>query len=125
MKSLSQKTKSPAKKPAMRFYKGNSYICEKISFKTRKQAFEGIWEGGDDTNLRPYKCDRCECWHLTHKKERSLWEDKFANMALKPNEIRYWLHLDPQRKGSLRIKTNLMIPVHLGNTSFGLNQFSN
>jgi hypothetical protein len=118
MKSKTQK----AKKPAMRFYKGNSYTCEKISFKTRKEAFEGIWEGGDDASLRPYKCDRCESWHLTHKKERSLWEDIFANMALKPNDIRYWLNLDSQRKGSLRIKTNLMVPAHIGNTSFGLYQ---
>jgi hypothetical protein len=121
MKSKSQKAKLPAKKPAMRFYKGNKYSCEKMSFKTRKEAFEGIWVGGDDTNLRPYKCDRCECWHLTHKKERSLWEDKFANMALKPNEIRYWVKLDSQRKDSLRIKTNLMIPYNtLGNTQMGL-----
>lgn len=115
---MSQKAKLPAKKPAMQFYKGNSYTCEKLSFKTRKAAFEGIREGGDDENLRPYKCERCESWHLTHKKVRSLWKDKFANLGLKPNEIRYWLNMETHKKGSLRIKTNLMIPQQLGNNPF-------
>lgn len=118
MKTLEKKQKLPAKKPAMRFYKGNSYTCEKMSFKTRKEAFEGIWVGGDDSNLRPYKCDQCEFWHLTHKKERSLWEDKLAKMALKPNEINYWLNLEIHRKGSLRIKTNLLA-LPIGTFQFG------
>jgi hypothetical protein len=109
MKSKSQKAKLPTKKPAMRFYKGNRYTCEKMSFKTRKEAFEGIWEGGNDTNLRPYKCDRCECWHLTHKKERSLWEDKKANMTLKPNEIRYWLSAKHLITSPNKVRSNLFI----------------
>ena len=89
-----------------------------MGFKTRKEAFEGIWQGGSEATLRPYKCNRCECWHLTHKKERSLWEDKSANKALKPNEISYWLNLNLQAKGSLRIKTNLLA-IPMGTFNYG------
>ena len=104
---MSQKVKLPVKKTVMRFYKGNLYTCEKISFKTRKEAFEGIREGDDDLFLRPYKCDRCECWHLTHKKSRSLWSDNYSNKGLNPNKIRYWIKWVNSNKGSLLIKTNL------------------
>jgi predicted cytidylate kinase len=46
--------------------------CEKICFYSRKFAYEGIKYSDDIKYLRPYKCNLCEFWHLTHKKKRTL-----------------------------------------------------
>jgi predicted cytidylate kinase len=46
--------------------------CEKLSFKSRKLAYQGIRNTEEVIYLRPYKCNLCEFWHLTHKKKRTL-----------------------------------------------------
>lgn len=46
--------------------------CEKQSFKSRKLAYESIRKTDDGIYLRPYKCNLCEFWHLTHKKKKTL-----------------------------------------------------
>jgi hypothetical protein len=66
------------------FQKINNYSCEKISFSSRLEAIMGIRGDGDAKSLRPYECDRCNSWHLTHQKVRTL----FHTSRPKSNTIR-------------------------------------
>jgi hypothetical protein len=72
------------------FYKNNKYTCEKLVFCSRQEAIKGIRNNEEARGLRPYNCPRCNCWHLTHKRTRTLFHtSRPKSNTIRPSDVNY------------------------------------
>jgi hypothetical protein len=99
MEKKNLKSKPNLKNSSKKFYSQNDYECEKIAFGSKLDALNGIREDGDAIYLRPYKCNRCDNWHLTHHKERTLKHSTRPKLkTVRPCDVFYTLPKQMHKK---------------------------
>jgi hypothetical protein len=90
------------------FYQANNYTCEKLTFISWLDAINGIRNDGEANSLRPYKCERCSNWHLTHLRNRTLFHTKKAtSKRIRPCDIIYKTPTPAEKKGKLIFRNKL------------------